>query len=274
MLGKGYVHEPRKIIQEISGFYPLFEVLLDRYGDPITPAVFGVAWRFCQMEDGVCKASLRTIAAILNVSEATVMRRLEILCGDGYLIDLTPDLKNRPHVYSDSGQVVMKSALGASSKTVSQRKVTVSGRKATVSQSQLNKDLNKDSNKEGGEPGPAKPKANDLPEVVLFREVTGFYPAKASFETVVSAVGQVRGRLGRDVSAEDLRPFYVAWCNRGWNKQAVTWLTDYAAANRLPNGSSFKQPDLSPAQPQLSPDELERKRAEITAQFRAEGRIP
>jgi DNA-binding Lrp family transcriptional regulator len=148
MLGAGY--EPRKIVQEISGFYPMFEVLLKRYNDVITPAVFGVAWRYCQMPDGVCKASLRTIAGILNISEATVMRRMDDLCTDGYLIDITPDLRNVPHTYVDAGLVVMKSSLGVV-ETVSHRNRTVSQRKATVSGSQLIKDSNKESNKHNEE---------------------------------------------------------------------------------------------------------------------------
>jgi len=149
--------EPRKIVQEISGFYPLFEALLGFYKDEITPAVFGVAWRYCQMEDGVCRASLRTIAGILNISEATAMRRMETLCNDGYLIDTTPDARNIPHIYVDAGKVIMKSALGAvetvshrnrSKSTVSHRNASVSQGNTTVSQSQLIKDSIKDSIKE------------------------------------------------------------------------------------------------------------------------------
>lgn len=155
----------REIVQEVSGFYPLFEELLKNYDDLITPAVFGVAWRYCQMKDGVCKASLRTIADILNISEATVMRRMEILCNDGYLIDTTPDARNVPHVYADAGRVVMKSHLGVvetvshrnstqtARKTVSPRNESVSQGNATVSGSQLIKDSNKESNKEKEEEG-------------------------------------------------------------------------------------------------------------------------
>jgi hypothetical protein len=149
--------DPREIIQEVSGFYPLFEELLKQYDDLITPAVFGVAWRYCQMKDGVCKASLRKMADILNVSEATVMRRLEVLCNDGYLIDTTPDARNTPHVYADAGRVIMKSHLGVVEtvshrnttenvqKSVSHRNKTVSQGNATVSGSQLIKESKKDS---------------------------------------------------------------------------------------------------------------------------------
>jgi hypothetical protein len=115
--------------------------------------------------------------------------------------------------------------------------------------------------------GADKPsKANQIPEVSLYREVTGMYPARASFETVVTAVGQVRSWLGRDVAAEDLKPFYVAWCNRGWNKQAVTWLTDYAAANRLPNGLG-KNNASTPLPVEETPEQLAARRAEADRLF-------
>lgn len=282
MLGKGYVYEPRKIIQEISGFYPLFEVLLDRYGDLITPAVFGVAWRFCQMEDGVCKASLRTMAGILNISEATVMRRLEILCAGGYLKDLTPDLKHKPHIYADTGKVVMRSALGTvesvsqGNTSVSGRNRSVSRRNRSVSQSQLNKDLNKDSIKgEGREP--AAPRANQIPEIALFRKVAGRYPSKPSFQTVINAISQIKVRLGRDVTEADLLPFLTAWTDKSWNPMNLAWLTEWAVPGQIPQRPNGHKPAAvvspNPVQPELSPDELERRRAEVDARFREKGLI-
>lgn len=135
---------PKQIIQEVSGFTPLFDAVVQQYKDETRAAVHGAMWRFCQMEDGVCRASLSTIAEMLGISPATVMRHAEALCRDGYFTDLTPDLKNRPHVYADAGRVVMKSKLNAH---VSQRNTGISQRNAGISESQLSKVLNKDSNK-------------------------------------------------------------------------------------------------------------------------------
>lgn len=132
---------PKQIIQEISGFTPLFDVVVQEYKDETRAAVHGAMWRFCQMSDGVCKASLSTIAELLGISPATVMRHAEELCKDGYFVDLTPDLKNRPHVYADTGKVVMKSKLNAH---VSQRNAGISQRNVGISQSQLSKDIKKD----------------------------------------------------------------------------------------------------------------------------------
>lgn len=85
----------------------------------------------------------------------------------------------------------------------------------------------------------ASPKANDFPEVVLYRQVRGRYPSRASWQTIIDAIHAVSARLGRDVTADDLLPFYQAWCNRGWNDNAVTWLTDYAVPGKFPNGRTI-----------------------------------
>lgn len=143
---------PKQIIQEVSGFTPLFDVVVQQYKDETRAAVHGAMWRYCQMEDGVCKASLSTIGDLLGISPATVMRHAEELCKDGYFLDLTPDLKNRPHVYADTGKVVMKSKIH-----VSQRNTGISQRNVGISESQLSKDIKKDSNKQYGADAPSLP---------------------------------------------------------------------------------------------------------------------
>lgn len=153
------MNKPKEIIQIVSGFVPVFEVLLEKYDDHITALVFGRRWQYCRMKDGVCTASLNTIAGDLKISPATVMRHTEKLVEDGYLIDLTPDLKNSPHTYADAGKVIMKSQLSAES--VSQGNTGVSQRNATVSQSQVIKDLNRQVNKDDIL---FKPSTNELAE--------------------------------------------------------------------------------------------------------------
>jgi len=104
------------------------------------------------MEDGVCKASLDTLSQGLGVDRATVMRHAAALVEDGYLKDLTPDLRNRPHVYADTGKASIRIGIGA---TVAQRNVTVAEcntavaqRNVTVAESQLNKDSKRLSKKD------------------------------------------------------------------------------------------------------------------------------
>jgi DNA-binding MarR family transcriptional regulator len=144
-------NKPKEIVHEISGFTPLFDVLVEKYSDPITPLVFGKAWRFCQMADGVCKASLSTIGEELGLDESTISRHLKILVTDGYLLDLTPDLRNRPHVYAETGRIVMRTSTNAGlahskaePQTVAQSNVGVAHSKATVAQNAMTKVLKKD----------------------------------------------------------------------------------------------------------------------------------
>ena len=66
--------------------------------------VYGVVWRYCQMEDRVCRASLETIASRVGISRKTVERHINTLCAAGYLEDRTPDARNKPHTYADTGR--------------------------------------------------------------------------------------------------------------------------------------------------------------------------
>jgi hypothetical protein len=91
-------------LQEVKGFTPVIDVLARTVGWT-TAAVYGVAWRYCQMQDGVCKAAQETIADHLGVCRDTVKVHLDKLCECGYLEDLTPGLQGRPHVYKDTGKV-------------------------------------------------------------------------------------------------------------------------------------------------------------------------
>lgn len=72
--------------------------LKKKYG-PVTATIWGEVFRFTQMKDAVCKASMDTIAELCGVSRRTVINHLEILCKDGYAIDTTPGIVNQPHEY-------------------------------------------------------------------------------------------------------------------------------------------------------------------------------
>lgn len=91
-------------LAEIKGFTPVIDVVVKDAG-LIEAAVYGVVWRYCQMNDGVCNASIETLAEHTGLSTRTIMRHLERLEETGYIQDTTPDLRNRPHVYRDVGKV-------------------------------------------------------------------------------------------------------------------------------------------------------------------------
>lgn len=206
---------PKQIIQEISGFTPIFDVVVQQYGDETRAAVHGAMWRFCQYTDGVCKASLSTIGELLGISPATVMRHAEELCKDGYFVDLTPDLKNRPHVYADTGRVVMKSKIH-----VSQRNTGISQGNVGVSQSQLSKVLNKDSNKENT--------ADAVSEIVSSADKT--VDGILTFERLTEQAKQDGYWKGREVFPPHLLK-YADWWNSKTGQTVRTkvnvWLKEF-----------------------------------------------
>jgi len=93
----------KTILAEVNGFTPVIDTILQEVG-VMSAVVFGRVWRYCQMKDGVCNASLETIAEELKVDRTTIIRHMGLLVQHGYLQDHTPDLRNRPHIYSDTGK--------------------------------------------------------------------------------------------------------------------------------------------------------------------------
>ncbi len=110
MLGKGYNNDPippTQFISTISGVTPAPDVLVNLYGF-VTALVWGRVWRYCQMHDGVCRASTENIAQGLGMSVRTIIRHLDTLCTDGFLFDMTPDLRNKPHIYADTFKIKVR----------------------------------------------------------------------------------------------------------------------------------------------------------------------
>jgi hypothetical protein len=88
-------------------------------------------------------------------------------------------------------------------------------------------------------------KANQIPEVVLYRSVTGIYPPKVNFDDVIKAVLKVRDRLGRDVKREDLLTFYKSWCGKGYKPNNLAWL-EWAETGLIPVNGNWKPRNEEP----------------------------
>jgi len=110
-------------LTQVQGFTPLIEVMVQEVGI-IQAAVYGVVWRYCQRSDGVCTASHETLGVALGLTRGTVQRHIKELCEAGYLKDTTPERRNRPHVYADTGRAQIVGMVSA--------KVTVSEKYSTV----------------------------------------------------------------------------------------------------------------------------------------------
>lgn len=85
-------------LDNAGGFTPVPDKLVREY-DFTTAYVWGKVWRYCQMQSGACTASHETIAKRAGMSRRTLIEKLNILIQDGYIEDLTPNLKNKPHTY-------------------------------------------------------------------------------------------------------------------------------------------------------------------------------
>ena len=93
----------KTILGQLNGFTPVIDGVVSDVG-LMSAVVFGKAWRYCQMSDGVCKASQERIADELSISRATVNTHFGKLVEAGYLEDTTPDLVGLPHQYRDTGK--------------------------------------------------------------------------------------------------------------------------------------------------------------------------
>jgi hypothetical protein len=202
------VVEPRQIITEISGFIPVFEVVLEHYKDPITALVFGRMWQYCGMTDGVCRASLEKIGNDIGMSPATVMRHAEKLVNDGYLIDTTPDRRNSPHEYLDGRRVEMK---GRISGGIAERRPTVSQRNATVSESQLIKQDNTRLNDNVPKSDLVDFELSKLPAKSIRQAVQEYFRLRTDWEKNKYARQWMEWAVGEKITAEQIRAAAETW---------------------------------------------------------------
>lgn len=111
--------------------------LIQRFG-LITAAVFGRIQMYCQMEDGVCNASMETIGGELGLDRATCYRHARKLCEEGFLEDLTPDLRNHPHTYRDTGKAGLTISISGYS-GVAENNTNVAQRNTSVAENNTRK---------------------------------------------------------------------------------------------------------------------------------------
>lgn len=90
-----------------SGFTPAPDVLVKLYSHS-TAVVWGKIWRYTEMRDGVCSASVQRMADELGMSDNTFAKHVKLLESGGYVKDTTPDVRNKPHEYVDTGKILLK----------------------------------------------------------------------------------------------------------------------------------------------------------------------
>jgi len=77
------------ILTETEGFTPVIDVLAQELG-LMTAVVYGIVWRYCQMRDKICSASLDILANHIAVDRKTIERHIKVLCEIGYLTAIRP----------------------------------------------------------------------------------------------------------------------------------------------------------------------------------------
>lgn len=83
---------------KLEGFTPVVDSLAREVG-LISAAIYGVIWRYCQMNSRTCYASQATIANRLGLARATVNRRVKSLEIEGYIRCLNRKEKGDSKVY-------------------------------------------------------------------------------------------------------------------------------------------------------------------------------
>lgn len=237
----------RTVLAEVRGYTPLIDSIVQKHGVMVA-AVFGRMWRYTQMSSGICYAKQQTIADELGLTRVTVNTHIATLVADHYLKDLTPDLINQPHQYADTGKAGLKVLISAEEDDGVKNFDTATPPAVKNFDTPVREFL---THKRGGEsaegtekrekrgakapPPPRAPRAADIPELVLFRDVTGQFPARANYSDVADALHSIALRLGHAPAGSDLEPYYSAWCARAYNPRSLTWLTEWACAGNIPD---------------------------------------
>lgn len=100
----------KTILAQVGGFTPVIDSIRDKLGT-IAAVVFGVIWRYCQMENGKCTASQNKIAERSGYSRSTALRSINKLIKNGYIrSETSPGIGV---AYYDTGQAKLKVDISA-----------------------------------------------------------------------------------------------------------------------------------------------------------------
>lgn len=100
----------KTMLASVKGYTPVIDKIVQEDG-LVTAAVFGVAWRFCQMQDGVCWASQKKIGEFINMSRQTINKHLGWLVANGYLDSRKSDIGTLE--YTDTGKAGLRVTISA-----------------------------------------------------------------------------------------------------------------------------------------------------------------
>lgn len=191
-------------------------------------------------EDGWCFPKQATIGDDIDKSRQAINRDIKALRELGY-IEVRPQFKDDGGRRANKYRLIYDTHETPALQGVKQSYVT--GGETSKGDSITSQENAPTPEKKEGTQASKPLKANQIPQVILFREVTRRYPSKGSQFTVITSVDKIGDRLGKDATAQDLEPFYREWCDRGYNPVSVKWLSEWAVNGAIPkNGSKPTAP--------------------------------
>jgi len=221
----------KTILSEINGFVPIIKDLVHEVGFEAAVA-FGVVWCYCQMQDGLCRASLDTMANDLGWTRQRLARHIDPLVANGYI-----DEERRfgePTRYYDTGKAGLINRVEGG--VVTKRNNHLLQNVTTpVTKCNTNIILNKQEIEEGN---PASLTGNDAPVMdaatKIFTDVTGMLNVPFGMVNAVYAtIAALIGKYGVEGAREEVKKYYTAWRERGYSKLNTGWL-DWALAGEIP----------------------------------------
>ncbi len=209
----------------LRNFTPLIHTILKRFG-LYAAAVYGRIWRYEQGSQGCCNAGQNTIADELGISRATVNRKIQDLIKAGYLIDLTPNRKNKPHDYKTTGKAGIRN-ISEAFDTVAESYSGVTKNHSTVAESYSDSNLELHEDRKKKEVKKGKSKDTQIsktyhPEFFeLIMQATGLDP---KIKSNASQIGKLAKELiEAGYEPELFKKFYVDdhswWLKNDWRGQ-------------------------------------------------------
>jgi DnaD/phage-associated family protein len=130
----------KQIEATISKFTPCPDVLVEKYSHT-TALVWGKIWRYCQMKDELCRAAIKRLADDLGLTDDTIAKHIKLLEKGGYIKDLTPDVRHKPHEYIDTGKLRLRINLFMEEETGTEKLGTERYRENRIKESSTTTDL-------------------------------------------------------------------------------------------------------------------------------------
>ena len=165
------------------------------------------------------------------MSDRTIMRHIDPLVADGYLLDTTPDLKNRPHIYADTGKLRIKISIEATV-TESHSTVTKSHSRATESHRQGDRESVEESIKKESKnfnslsaddfKAMSVEQARKVPELKLYAKATNFFPGSLTWHYVYTFIREHK------LTEDQIRTAAEQWELTGYQKTNVKGILEWS----------------------------------------------